>query len=180
MAGYSATLRIDGFLQLPLQSFNMAITTFVGQNIGARKYKRVKKGIFAAWVMSSLIILAGSVGMYFGAPLLISVFTNDPQVIGNGSSMLRIFSRAYIVMPVIQVLNGALRGAGLSKVPMFFMLGSFVVLRQIYLLVAVPMTHSLMVVMAGWPITWVICAAGMFLYYVKADWLPKEARPEGE
>ena len=40
MAGYSATLRIDGFLQLPLQSFNMAITTFVGQNIGARKYKR--------------------------------------------------------------------------------------------------------------------------------------------
>ena len=53
MAGYSATLRIDGFLQLPLQSFNMAITTFVGQNIGARKYKRVKKGIFAAWVMSS-------------------------------------------------------------------------------------------------------------------------------
>ena len=180
MAGYSATLRIDGFLQLPLQSFNMAITTFVGQNIGARKYKRVKKGIFAAWVMSSLIILAGSVGMYFGAPLLISVFTNDPQVIGNGSSMLRIFSRAYIVMPVIQVLNGALRGAGLSKVPMFFMLGSFVVLRQIYLLVAVPMTHSLMVVMAGWPITWVICAAGMFLYYVKADWLPKEAGPEGE
>ena len=66
--------------------------------------------------------------------------------------MLRIFSRAYIVMPVIQVLNGALRGAGLSKVPMFFMLGSFVVLRQIYLLVAVPMTHSLMVVMAGGPL----------------------------
>ena len=118
--------------------------------------------------------------MYFGAPLLISVFTNDPQVIGNGSSMLRVFSSAYIALPVVQVLNGALRGAGLSKVPMFFMLGSFVVLRQIYLLVAVPMTHSLMVVMAGWPITWVICAAGMFLYYVKADWLPKEAGAEGE
>ena len=96
MAGYSATLRIDGFLQLPLQSFNMAIHHFVGQNIGARKYKRVKKGIFAAWVMSSLIILAGSVGMYFQAPLLISVFTNDPQVIGNGSSMLA-FSPEHIL-----------------------------------------------------------------------------------
>ena len=180
MAGYSATLRIDGFLQLPLQSFNMAITTFVGQNIGARKYKRVKKGIFAAWVMSSLIILAGSVGMYFGAPLLISVFTNDPQVIANGSSMLRIFSRAYIALAVVQVLNGALRGAGLSKVPMFFMLGCFVVLRQIYLMIAVPMTHSLMVVMAGWPITWVGCAAGMFLYYVRADWLPQETGMEGK
>ena len=56
------------FSSCPFRAFNMAITTFVGQNIGARKYKRVKKGIFAAWVMSSLIILAGSVGMYFGAP----------------------------------------------------------------------------------------------------------------
>ena len=126
------------------------------------------------------VILVGSVGMYFFAPYLIGVFTDDVQVIANGSGMLRIFSYAYIVLPVVQILNGALRGAGLSKVPMFFMLGSFVVLRQIYLLVAVPMTHSLMVVMAGWPITWVICAAGMFLYYVKADWLPKEAGPEGE
>ena len=152
----------------------------MGQNIGARKYKRVKRGIFAAWVMSALIILAGSVGMYFGAPLLISVFTNDIQVIENGSNMLRIFSSAYIALSVVQVLNGALRGAGLSKVPMFFMLGSFVVLRQIYLMIAVSMTHSLMVVMAGWPITWVICAAGMLLYYLKADWLPKEAGAEGE
>ena len=75
-------------------------------------------------------------------------------------------------MPVIQVTKTAPCAARRTfKVPMFFMLGSFVVLRQIYLLVAVPMTHSLMVVMAGWPITWVICAAGMFLYYVKADWL---------
>lgn len=178
MAGYSATLRIDGFLQLPLQSFNMAITTFVGQNIGARRFRRVKKGIFAAWLMSSMIILAGSVGMYFGAPLLISVFTNDTQVIGVGSNMLRIFSYAYIALPVVQVLSGALRGAGLSKVPMFFMLGCFVVLRQIYLIIAVPMTGSLSVVTAGWPITWVICAAGMLLYYVTADWLPEEK--EGE
>lgn len=94
--------------------------------------------------------------------------------------MLRIFSRAYIALAVVQVLNGALRGAGLSKVPMFFMLGCFVVLRQIYLMIAVPMTHSLMVVMAGWPITWVVCAAGMFLYYVRADWLPQETGMEGK
>ncbi len=49
IAGYSTTIRIDGFLQLVLQSFNMTITTFVGQNIGARKTERVKQGIFIAW-----------------------------------------------------------------------------------------------------------------------------------
>lgn len=174
IAGFSAMLRIDGFLQLPLQSFNMAITTFVGQNIGARQYKRVKKGIWAAWVMSTVVIVVGSVCMYFFAHFLISVFTDDAEVIANGSGMLRVFSYAYFVLPVIQILNGALRGAGLSKIPMFFMLGCFVGLRQIYLMIAVPMTHNLFVVLTGWPVTWVICAVGMLIYYLKADWLPKE------
>lgn len=175
IAGFSAMLRIDGFLQLPLQSFNMAITTFVGQNIGARQYKRVKKGIWAAWLMSTVVIVVGSVCMYFFAHFLISVFTDDAEVIANGSGMLRVFSYAYFVLPVIQILNGALRGAGLSKIPMFFMLGCFVGLRQIYLMIAVPMTHNLFVVLTGWPVTWVICAVGMLIYYLKADWLPKEA-----
>ena len=175
IAGYSTTLRIDGFLQLPLQSFNMAITTFVGQNIGARQYKRVKKGIRAAWLMSSAIILVGAVCMFFGAGFMVRIFTKDAQVIANGTAMLRIFSAAYIVLPVVQILNGALRGAGLSKVPMFFMLGCFVVLRQIYLAIAVPRTNDLLVVIAGWPLTWVVCAIGMFCYYKKANWLPKEA-----
>lgn len=175
IAGFSAMLRIDGFLQLPLQSFNMAITTFVGQNIGARQYKRVKKGIWAAWLMSTVVIVVGSVCMYFFAHFLISVFTDDAEVIANGSGMLRVFSYAYFVLPVIQILNGALRGAGLSKIPMFFMLGCFVGLRQIYLMIAVPMTHNLFVVLTGWPVTWVICAVGMLIYYLKADWMPKEA-----
>ena len=173
MAGYSATVRIDGFTQLPLQSFNMAITTFVGQNIGAKKYDRVKKGVFAAWLMSSGVILVCSICIFSAAPFLISIFTKDAEVIAIGSGMERIFSACYLVLPVVQILNGALRGAGLSKIPMYFMLGSFVVLRQIYLMIAVPLTNDVNVVMAGWPITWIICAIGMAVYYFKTDWLKK-------
>lgn len=174
MAGYSATLRIDGFLQLPLQSFNMAITTFVGQNIGAKQYERVKKGVFAAWLMSSVVILAGAMFMFFNGRLIVRIFTDDAEVIRVGNAMLQIFAAGYIFLPVVQILNGALRGAGLSKVPMYFMVGCFVVLRQIYLMIAIPMTGKLELVFAGWPITWVVCAAGMLAYYLKADWLPKE------
>lgn len=174
MAGYSAMIRIDGFVQLPLQSFNMAITTYVGQNIGAKMYKRVKKGIWATWLMCSVVILACSISMYFFAPFIISVFTGDAEVIAYGSGMLRVFCAAYIFLPVVQVLNGALRGAGLSRIPMYFMLGCFVFLRQIYLMIAVPMTHNMFVVLTGWPVTWVICAIGMLAYYLKADWLVKE------
>ena len=174
MAGYSATLRVDGFLQLPLQSFNMTITTFVGQNIGAKEYKRVKKGIFTSWLMCSGIILVGSVIMFLKAPSIIGIFTEDAAVISVGSSMIRIFGSAYLFLPIIQILNGALRGAGRSKVPMYFMLGCFVLLRQIYLMIAVPMTKNVSVVFAGWPVTWVVCAIGMLVYYFKVDWLPKE------
>jgi len=57
---------------------------------------------------------------------------------------------------------------------MYFMLGCFVLLRQIYLMIAVPMTKNVSVVFAGWPVTWVVCAIGMLVYYFKVDWLPKE------
>lgn len=74
-------------------------------------------------------------------------------------------------LPVVQILSGALRGAGKSSIPMFFMLSCFVVIRQIYLAITVPMTHNLLVVIAGWPLTWVLCAAGMTVYFFRADWM---------
>lgn len=180
IAGYSAAVRVDGILQLVLQSFNMTITTFVGQNIGARQFKRVRRGIWTAWMMSSVIIVAGCVVMNLKGALLVGVFTNDADVIFTGQSILKLFSWAYWVLPIVQILNGALRGAGKSRIPMYFMVGSFVVLRQIYLMIAVPMTHRLMTVMAGWPITWVICAAGMLIYFLKADWLLEAEEAAGD
>lgn len=171
IAGYSTTVRIDGFLQLILQSFNMTITTFVGQNIGAGKKERVKRGIFDAWIVCSAFILLGSILLNREAAALIRLFTDDADVIENGAMMLKLFSYAYWSLPVVQILSGALRGAGKSSIPMFFMLGCFVVVRQIYLAVTVPATHSLMVVMTGWPLTWVLCAFGMTVYFFRADWM---------
>lgn len=171
IAGYSATIRVDGFLQLTLQSFSMTTITFVGQNIGAKEHRRVKRGVFTAWLMSTVIIFAGCLAMYFEGAHLIGIFTNDAEVIANGAMMLRLFACAYWVLPVIQILSGALRGAGKSKIPMYFMLGTFVVMRQIYLAIALPMTHSLSTVMAGWPVTWVVCAIGITIYYFRVDWL---------
>ncbi|RHV69860.1 MATE family efflux transporter [Clostridium sp. OM02-18AC] len=171
IAGYSTTIRIDGFLQLILQSFNMTITTFVGQNIGAGKLERVKKGMLTAWIMCSVLIVGGCFLMNCGGAALVSLFTNDEEVIANGAAMLKLFSYAYWTLPVVQILSGSLRGAGKSSIPMIFMLGTFVVIRQIYLAITVPATHSLMVVMAGWPITWALCAVGMAIYFFKADWM---------
>ena len=102
---------------------------------------------------------------------LVQLFTDDAEVIANGAAILKLFSYGYMTLPVVQILIGALRGAGKSSVPMFFMLGCFVVVRQIYLAITVPNTHSLLVVIAGWPLTWVLCAVGMALYFFRVDWM---------
>ena len=112
VAGYSVTIRIDGFVNLPLQSFNMAITTFVGQNIGAKQYDRVKRGSKIALWMTFAVIAVMALFLFFFGRQVISIFNSDPAVIEAGWKMLFAFTTFYIVLPIVQIYNGVLRGAG--------------------------------------------------------------------
>ena len=133
VAGYSATIRIDGFVNLPLQSFNMAVTTFVGQNIGAKQYERVKKGSRIALWMTMAVIATMAISLFFFGESFIAIFNSEPDVIQAGRTMQLAFVPFYIMLPVVQIYNGVLRGAGKSSVPMYIMVFNFVILRQIYL-----------------------------------------------
>lgn len=172
VAGYSTTVKIDGFLQLPIQSFSLAITTFVGQNVGAKQYSRVKKGIHTALFMACVITGVGAAAMFFNCDLLIGFFSKEKAVIDAGSTMVYAFAPAYIVLPFIHIISGALRGVGLSKVPMYSMVACFVFMRQIYLAIFTRLSDDLLIVFLGWPITWIVCALILIYYYKTKDWLP--------
>lgn len=174
VAGYSASIRIDGFVNLPLQSFNMAITTFVGQNIGAKQYERVKKGTRVAMFMTLAVIGVIAIGLYFYGESAIAIFNSEPDVIEAGRTMQLAFVPFYILLPIIQIYNGVLRGAGKSSIPMYIMVFNFVILRQIYLAIITQITTSVYYVFMGWPVTWVTCAIMFIIYYFKVDWLPHE------
>lgn len=174
VAGYSASIRIDGFVNLPLQSFNMAITTFVGQNIGAKQYDRVKKGAKTALYMALGVIAFISVILFFFGESCIAIFNNEPDVIAAGRTMQLAFVPFYILLPINQIYNGVLRGAGKSSVPMYIMVFNFVVLRQIYLAIITKITSSVFYVFMGWPVTWITCAIMFIVYYHKVNWLPQE------
>lgn len=174
IAGYSVTVKIDGFVNLPLQAFSMAITTFVGQNIGAKKYDRVKKGAFVTLLMALICIGSFSVLMYFFGELIISIFNQEKEVIEAGRLMQLIFIPFYIFLPINQVISGVLRGAGKSTIPMYIMIFSFVILRQIYLFVITKITSSVGYIFFGWPVTWIICSLLFVIYYKKVKWLPEE------
>ena len=171
IAGYSVTVKIDGFVNLPLQAFGMAITTFVGQNIGAKKYDRDKKGANITMAMALITIASFSVLMYFFGEQFIAIFNQEKEVIQAGRLMQMIFIPFYIFLPVNQVIAGVLRGAGKSAVPMYIMIFSFVILRQLYLFIITKFTESVGFIFFGWPVTWIICTLLFVVYYYKVNWL---------
>lgn len=174
VAGYSATIRIDGFVNLPLQSFNMAITTFVGQNIGAKRYDRVKRGSKIALWMTFAVVGAMTVFLFFFGRDVIRIFNSDQAVVEAGWKMLFAFLTCYMLLPIVQIYNGVLRGAGKSSIPMYIMVFNFVILRQIYLAIVTSMTSDVFFVFFGWPVTWISAAIMFIIYYHKVKWLPDD------
>lgn len=173
MAGFGSYLKIDGFAQLPMQSFCLAATTFTGQNIGAERYDRVKSGIFQN--MAICFLYAGCVCslLYVYAPSLTAIFSSEPEVVRYGTLTMRLVIPFYVVMPVHQILMGTMRGAGKTFVSMLISVGNMCILRMIYINFLVPLFPSYEAVMLCYPITWISTAAMDVIYAWKGKWLPK-------
>lgn len=173
MAGCAAYNKIDGFALLPANSFSLSLSTFVSQNIGAKKYERARKG--AAFGLVATMVVAEAIGavIYLFAPQLISIFNDDPEIIRYGVLMARNIVFAYCLVAYSNGVAGVLRGAGLSRVPMFVMVGCWCVLRVIWIQIMVPVTGDIRSVFWAYPITWLCSALILTVYFLKADWLHK-------
>ncbi len=175
IAGFGSYLKIEGFAQLPMQSFCLAATTFTGQNIGAKEYGRVKRG-----VIENLIICftyAGSICilLYLFIPTLMEIFTDEQEVIEYGVLTMHLIIPFYMMLPIHQVLMGTLRGAGKTFLAMIASVMNMCVLRMIYINLMVPHFPSYEAVMMCYPITWIGTVVMEVLFFWKAKWLPKEA-----
>ena len=128
-AAYSVAGRIDSFAALPAMSFAIALSTFVGQNLGANKPERVKTGLRATFILTSSVTLVISAIIVVFSKYLMMMFTNDAVVIELGRSYLLVIGSTYILFSSMFVVNGVLRGAGDTLVPMFISLFSLWVIR---------------------------------------------------
>ena len=179
MAGYSATTRLDAFIMMPVQTMAMTVTTFVGQNLGAGKVKRARRGVMTA-VSGGLImtVIISVIALTFGGRLL-RIFSPEPEVIEYGLRFLRVFAPLYFVLCFSQIVPGALRGSGDVKMAMFTCIGSFVGLRQLYLFIMTRVLYTPETVALGFPLTWAVAGAIMTVYYLKRDWSRFE-KPKAE
>ena len=173
MAGFGAYSKVDGFAMLPLQSFCMAATTFTGQNIGAKKPKRVKQGVYQGIAISMAYTAVISVILYLNAKHILKIFSPDAEVISYGYSTMLILLPFYWTLAIHQILMGSIRGSGRTMVSMLIGVGNMCILRMIYINLLVPFLPSFGAVMWCYPITWITTMLMDCIYTLKARWIPK-------
>lgn len=171
MAGCGAFSKCEGFGFLPVTCFTMAITTFVGQNLGAGEYERAKNG--SRFGILTSIILAEVIGaiMYLAAPYLIGLFDSNPDVIKYGVTQMRIMTPFYFLLAFAHCVAAVARGAGKAFVPMFIMLFIWCFLRVTYITVMMHWRHEIQLLFWAYPLTWGVSDVFYLLYYFFSDWV---------
>lgn len=168
MGGWTAFNKIDQLIFLPAQSIGLAVMTFVGQNLGAGQIRRAKQGVHRALLLSLGINASIILLIHFAAPALVRFFIDQEGVLHYGVLFLRYLNPFYIVISVTQTFSAALRGAGRTKAPMFIILGSYVVFRQIYLFVMANfIRNEALFIAMGYPFGWVLAATLFLVVYYR-------------
>jgi Na+-driven multidrug efflux pump len=153
-------------------SFSQALSTFVGQNIGANKISRVRTGLISTVKMSGIVTIVTSLFVVFFGHLIMRLFTKDLDVITIGNQYLTIVSIFYLLFTMMFIYNGVMRGAGDTFIPMFFSLLSLWIIR-------IPLAYFLSGKVGAVGIWWAIPAGWMiglilsFSYYKTGRWKKK-------
>ena len=171
MAGCGSYSKLEGFVFLPVTCFTQALATFVGQNLGARRYDRVKRGV--AFGIGCCCLIAEVIGVlaYVFGPQLIGLFTDSAKAIEFGTAHMRTVCLFYCLLAFSHCIASVLRGAGKATVPMVTMLACWCVIRVTYITVAVRFVNQLTTVSWAYPLTWTLSSIVFLIYFLKADWM---------
>ena len=166
MAGIGAGMRIDQFAGMPCTALGLAMTTFTGQNVGAGKYDRTHKAVRIAFLAVVIQIVSLGVPMYIFAPKLARIFGSDPAVIEVCTIFLRTILPVYLCMGTNGLMGGIVRGYGYSLVSMIMALNGMIVVRQLWLAIALPIRHEVTTIVYCFPLGWFASAVPLILFYL--------------
>ena len=172
IAGYTAAMRLDSFAAMPAMNLSMALSTFVGQNLGAGKPERVRRGYTSTLIVSLVISIVMTMVMVLFKYRLIGLFTDDPEVQFYGAEYLVIVSSFYVLFTSMFVTGGVLRGAGDTFIQMIFTITALWVVR----IPAAAFLSSLFGTAGIWwgiPAGWFVGFAGSFAYFLSGRWKRK-------
>jgi len=170
-AAYGTHSKIEGFAFLPITSFNMATTTFVSQNLGAKEYGRAKTG--ARFGVTAAVVAAEIIGIvyFIFAPQAIALFDATPKVVEFGVMQARTVTLFYCLLALSHSIAAVCRGAGKATVPMVVMLSVWCVIRVSYIFAVMHFFGEIHHIYRAYPITWAISSVVFLVYYLFSDWV---------
>ena len=171
MAACGTYSKIEGFVFIPVTSFSLALSTFISQNLGAGEKDRARSG--ARFGILTGVAISEFIGiiLFIFAPVFVSAFNKDPEVIRIATDQSHIESLFFCFLAFSHCVAGICRGAGKAFVPMIIMLSIWCVLRIIYITVAMAILHDIRLLFMAYPITWIISSVIYMIYYKKSRWI---------
>lgn len=167
VAGWAACSKADQVFWMASNSFGIAVTTFISQNYGAGKMKRVKKCIRQALVMDTILTLGLSTILWFAANLILRMFTSDAEVIRLGSHMVHFFIPCYVTFICIEIFSDVLRGFGDTLAPMIICVSGISLLRILWVLFAMKIWTGFDTIMWSYPVSWIPTSILLVVYYLR-------------
>lgn len=170
VAAWTTYGKIDLLYWMTLNAMSSALTTFVGQNYGARKLRRMKKGMRVALGLSALFTVALSTLMVLFTRPLYLIFTSDPEVISIGVDMVRFLAPTYILFTVEELYASGIRAAGDAFWPMVLNLFSVCILRIAWVWFVLPLNHTIFMLCLCYPISWATGSLLFLIYFRTGHW----------
>ena len=156
MAGIGASMKAEGFMFLPVTAFSMALTTFVSQNVGAKKTDRVREGArFGLLCTAGLLLSFGTVA-YFLAPKLVALFNSDPEIVRFGAGRTTVCAFFYCLCGFSHTASAVMRGLGKPVTPMLVMLICWCAVRVLVLFTLGQAVHDIRLIYWIYPFTWTL------------------------
>lgn len=166
VAAWTAYGKIDGLFWMTVNAFGISITTFVGQNFGAKKMDRVHKGIRTCLMMAFGATILLSTFIYFAGGTILHLFTTDTAVWEIGLDIIHFLVPTFFTYVCIEILSGSLRGTGDCWIPMAMTCVGVCVLRVVWITFVAPLRPNIFTVSFCYPLTWVVTSILFILYYL--------------
>ena len=168
-AAWAGWSKLDQIFWMFINAFSIAITTFVGQNFGAGKIDRARKGVLTVTIMAAASTLAIEAGYFLVGRYGLMLFITDSAVLEIGVSIMKYIVPWYITYIAIELLSGAIRGVGKSLIPTLISVFGICVLRVVWIYVSPAINPTLFGVLFSYPFSWVVTSLLFIIYYFRGN-----------
>lgn len=180
MAAWTAISKLDGVFWLTMAAFGTAMTTYAGQNYGAGKTERVRKGMYAGLIIAIALTAGICTPILLLARVLLGFFTTDAAVLALGLEYIFFLVPTYFTYTGTELFSGIIKGTGNSVVPMLLTGLSACLFRSLWAVFAPLVWPGIHTILVGYPLSWAMSTVLFGIYYFFSPWMKRVYSRSGD